>query len=51
VRLAPEVLAFQRRMLAMLKPGHQAEDATAYFTDLRVITALLCMSWPSAKTS
>jgi hypothetical protein len=42
------VLETQRRLLDMLGPRRPAEDAARYFTDLRVITALLCASWPLA---
>ena len=47
--LAPEALAFQGRMLAMLDSGYPAEDAAAYFTDLRVATAMLCITWPASR--
>ena len=36
-------------MLAMLEPGHPAEDAAAYFTDLRIVTAMLCITWPGSR--
>jgi hypothetical protein len=48
-RLPPEALALQRRLFAMLEPGHPAEDAAAYFTDLRVVTAMLCITWPDSR--
>ena len=48
-QLAPETLALQERMLAMLGPGHPAENAAAYFTDLRVVTAMLCTTWPDSR--
>jgi hypothetical protein len=32
-------------LLALLSPQHPAEDAARAFTDLRVITSLLCLSW------
>jgi hypothetical protein len=38
-----------RLVLNALDPHHPAEDAVRYFTDLRVITALLCASWPLAR--
>lgn len=47
--LAPEALAFQERVLAMLDSGYPAEDAAAYFTDLRVVTAMLCTTWPASR--
>ncbi|MCX5239027.1 TniQ family protein [Streptomyces prunicolor] len=39
-------LSAQQRILEFLGPGHTAEDAVAYFTDLRVLAAFLCASWP-----
>ena len=42
------VLETQRRLLDMLSPRRPAGDAR-YFTDLRVITTLLCASWPLAR--
>jgi hypothetical protein len=39
----------QERLLALLSPQHAAEDAARTFTDLRVIAALLCLSWPLAE--
>ncbi|WP_424860226.1 TniQ family protein [Streptomyces sp. MMS24-I29] len=42
----PTTLSTQQRILEFLGPGHSAEDAVAYFTDLRVLAALLCASWP-----
>ena len=42
----PAVLDAQQRLLALLSPRHPAEDAARTCTDLRVISALLCMSWP-----
>jgi hypothetical protein len=40
------VLDVQEHLLALLSPQHPAEDAARAFTDLRVISALLCKSWP-----
>ena len=34
---------------AMLDSSYPAEDAAAYFTDLRVATAILCITWPAAR--
>ena len=36
----------QQALLTRLSQQHPAEDAARAFTDLRMITALLCMSWP-----
>src|SRR5229473_4551606 len=43
------VLETQQRLLDALNPHHPADDAARYFTDLRVITALPCASWPLAR--
>jgi hypothetical protein len=47
--IMPEALALQRRMLAMLDHGHPERDAAAYFTDLRVTAAMLCITWPRSR--
>jgi hypothetical protein len=46
---SPAVLETQQCLLDALDPHHPAEGAAQYFTDLRVITALLCASWPLAR--
>ena len=33
----------------MLGSGYPAEDAAAYFTDLRVVAAMLCTTWPASR--
>ncbi len=43
------MLKTQRRLLDLLEPGHPAEEAASRFTDLRVVTALLCTTWPSGR--
>ena len=48
-QLVPGTLALQERILAMLDSGYPARDAAAYFTDLRVITAMLCIAWPASR--
>ena len=48
-RLAPQALAFQEHVPGMLGPGHPAEEAAAYFTDLRVATAVICLAWPASR--
>lgn len=48
-RLDPEALAFQGRMLAMFDSSYPADAAAAYFTDLRVATAMLCIAWPASR--
>jgi len=48
-RPSPAILDAQQRLLALLSPQHLAEDASRTFTDLRVISALLCMSWPLGR--
>ena len=48
-RLDPEALAFQGRMLDMFDSSYPADDAAAYFSDLRVATAMLCITWPASR--
>jgi hypothetical protein len=43
------LLATQRQLLAALEPHHPAAAAGQFFSDLRVITALLCASWPASQ--
>jgi TniQ len=45
----PGTLDVQERLLAMLSPPYPAEDVSRVFTDLRVVAALLCLSWPLAR--
>jgi hypothetical protein len=33
----------------LLGPGRPAEEASCYFTDLRMVTSLLCASWPAGR--
>lgn len=39
-------LEAQHRLLDLFDPRHPAETAAHFFTDVRVIVALLCASWP-----
>jgi hypothetical protein len=48
-RPSTSMLKTQRRLLDLLGPSHPAEEAAARFTDLRVVTALLCTTWPSGR--
>ena len=48
-RPGPAALKAQEHMLTLLSPHHPATDAASAFTDLRVISALLCMSWPASQ--
>lgn len=41
-----DVLDAQQRLLGLLDDPHPAEAASRAFTDIAVITALLCDSWP-----
>lgn len=43
------LLTTQQRLLAALDPHYPAGDAKQLFTDLRVIAALLCASWPAGQ--
>lgn len=44
--LSPETLKVQGRILYHLSSGHSAKTATRFFSDLRVLTTLLCAAWP-----
>jgi len=44
--VGPDILDAQQRLLNILDGPHPAEAAASAFTDIRVITALLCDSWP-----
>ena len=48
-RPSPAALDAQQRLLDLLNPSHPAEDAFRAFTDLRLVTALVCMSWPLGR--
>lgn len=48
-RPGPVTLDAQQRLLDLLSLPHPAEDASRIFTDLRLIAALLCMSWPLGR--
>lgn len=41
-----DILEAQQRLLSLLDDRHPAEAAARAFTDIRVVTALLCASWP-----
>ena len=45
----PGALDTQQHLLALLAPQHPASDAAGTFADLRVISALLCKSWPLSE--
>jgi hypothetical protein len=45
----PGTLDVQERILALLSPQHPAPDAARAFTDLRVISALVCLTWPLSE--
>jgi hypothetical protein len=49
LRPGPGTLDVQGCLLGLLSSKHPAEDASRTFTDLRVIAALLCLSWPLAE--
>ena len=44
-----ETLDAQQRLLTLLNDPHTAEAAARAFTDIRVVTALLCDSWPLGR--
>lgn len=41
-----DILNAQQRLLGLLDDRHPAEAASRAFTDIKVLTALLCDSWP-----
>jgi hypothetical protein len=43
------VLDAQQRLLDLLSPQRPAEGASRAFTDLRLLSALLCSSWPLGR--
>lgn len=44
-----DLLTFQARIMDLLDPHASSGRASRYFTDLRLITALIRASWPQAK--
>ncbi|MCT9113776.1 TniQ family protein [Streptomyces mirabilis] len=48
-RPSTSMLKTQRDLLGLLSPGRPAEESSSRFTDLRVITSLLCTTWPNSR--
>lgn len=48
-RPAPGVLELQDRILGLLDPQNPAPDAARAFTDLRLLSALVCLTWPLSE--
>jgi hypothetical protein len=48
-RPSPDALNLQKRLLALLSPEQPAWEAAHAFADLRLISTLLCMSWPVGR--
>jgi hypothetical protein len=48
-RPAAALLDFQQSLLAQLTPSAPAREAREYFTDLRLIAALISTSWPHGR--
>jgi hypothetical protein len=48
-RPAADLLEAQQRVLAVLDSPNAAPEARRFFTDLRLMTALLCASWPLGR--
>ncbi|WP_331747870.1 TniQ family protein (plasmid) [Streptomyces sp. NBC_00984] len=46
---SPVIIKLQARLLDLLDADATAEEATQRFADLRVVTALLCASWPMGQ--
>lgn len=49
-RPSPTLLAFQEHILQQFTPAVTADDASHYFTDLRLIVALINQSWPQSRS-
>ncbi|MBT2408833.1 MULTISPECIES: TniQ family protein [unclassified Streptomyces] len=47
-RPSASMLKIQRDLLDLLGPGRPAEESSSRFTDLRVVTSLLCTTWPKS---
>ncbi|UKL04872.1 MULTISPECIES: TniQ family protein [unclassified Streptomyces] len=44
-----EILRFQQSLLSRLAPSTSAKDAYKYFTDLRLVAALISATWPHGR--
>ncbi|WDT54088.1 TniQ family protein [Streptomyces sp. G7(2002)] len=44
------ILRLQGHILDLLAPGHPPEEASQYFTDLRLVAALVTSSWPQTRS-
>ncbi|PSM39993.1 hypothetical protein C6Y14_28790 [Streptomyces dioscori] len=47
--LSPDLLAFQKYINSFLTSERTTEESSAYFTDLRIVCALLATSWPHSR--
>ncbi|MCX5266658.1 TniQ family protein [Streptomyces sp. NBC_00199] len=50
VRPTDKLLGFQEHLLSLLAPDRPPGEASRYFTDLRLVTALVSSSWPHARS-
>lgn len=50
-RPSRDLLTLQHRILAMLDLRQPADDTARYFNDLKMITSLVCVTWPKARLS
>jgi len=49
LRPSPQLLTLQRHINGLLDQHHPRKETAEYFTDIRLMTALIIASWPSAK--
>jgi hypothetical protein len=45
----PATLDVQKRIFALLSPQHPAPEAARAFTDLRLLSVLVCLTWPLSE--
>ncbi|MFE1453261.1 TniQ family protein [Streptomyces olivaceoviridis] len=45
-----DVIRLQQRLLGLLHPSHDAASAFTAFSDLQVVAAIVCATWPAAAT-
>jgi hypothetical protein len=48
-RPSPNELQIQQRLLDLLDPDHPPREAARFFTDVRMLASLICVSWPLGR--